>query len=170
MFKKNTKGFTLVELLVVIAIISLLSSVVLTSLNAARSKGRDAKRLSDVSEIQKALALYYSDHGSYPIMSWGNSIPSGYWSTLTNALVPDYLPSMPKDPTNQGTDNFSGYNYAYFAANYGGSGQWYMIVFRLENSPSPIESSDGTYACNGVRFHYGSGSNGIVTVGPGCAI
>ena len=38
----KTKGFTLIELLVVISIISLMSSVVIASLNSARDKGRIA--------------------------------------------------------------------------------------------------------------------------------
>jgi prepilin-type N-terminal cleavage/methylation domain-containing protein len=63
---KKQKGFTLIELLVVIAIISILSTVVMTGLNSAREKGRDAKRLSDVKSLQKALELYYDTCGGYP--------------------------------------------------------------------------------------------------------
>ena len=44
--------------LVVIAIIGILSSVVLASLNGARKKGRDARRISDLKQIQLALEMY----------------------------------------------------------------------------------------------------------------
>jgi prepilin-type N-terminal cleavage/methylation domain-containing protein len=64
--KKRTQGFTLIELLVVISIIGLLSSIVLASLNTARSKARDAKRKQDLHQIQIALELYYSTYGGYP--------------------------------------------------------------------------------------------------------
>ena len=54
-----TLGFTLVELLVVISIIGLLAGIVLSSLNSARAKGRDARRVSDIKQLQLALTLYY---------------------------------------------------------------------------------------------------------------
>lgn len=64
---KNQRGFTLIELLVVIAIIGLLASVVLLALNSARSKARDARRVSDVRQIMSALELYLNDCNSYPV-------------------------------------------------------------------------------------------------------
>ncbi|MCX6731429.1 MAG: prepilin-type N-terminal cleavage/methylation domain-containing protein, partial [Candidatus Parcubacteria bacterium] len=65
-FQENKKGFTLIELLVVISIIGLLSSIVLASLNSARAKARDAKRMSDLHQLQLALELYYNQYGQYP--------------------------------------------------------------------------------------------------------
>lgn len=82
----NTKkGFTLIELLVVIAIIGILSSVVLASLNSARQKSRDARRVSDIKQLQLALELYFDTAGTYP--------------AALSALVPAQIASIPQDPT-----------------------------------------------------------------------
>lgn len=64
---KSKSGFTLIELLVVVSIITLLSSIVFSALSKARSKARDARRVSDMHQIQTALELYLDGHnGSYP--------------------------------------------------------------------------------------------------------
>lgn len=82
-------GFTLIELLVVIAIIGILSSVVLASLNTARKKGRDARRIADIKQLQLALELYYDANGEYPV-------------ALTDAalVTPGYIAAIPVDPMN----------------------------------------------------------------------
>ena len=77
MHLKNKKGFTLIELLVVVAIIGILASVIMASLNTAESKARDAKRISDMQQIQTALELYYSNHGDYPPSAPGGA---GCWA------------------------------------------------------------------------------------------
>ena len=57
--RRARAGFTLIELLVVIGIIGVLASVVLASLNSARKKARDARRVSDIKQIQLALELHF---------------------------------------------------------------------------------------------------------------
>jgi len=82
---RKNKGFTLIELLVVIAIIGILSSVVLASLNTAREKSRDAKRVSDIKQLQLALELYYDTKGEYP-------------DAIANLLTEGLIPAEPVDP------------------------------------------------------------------------
>jgi prepilin-type N-terminal cleavage/methylation domain-containing protein len=60
-----TTGFTLIELLVVIAIIGVLSSVVLASLNTARSKGNDAAIQANLGTVKTQAQLYFDVNQSY---------------------------------------------------------------------------------------------------------
>lgn len=67
--KRTKDGFTLIELLVVIAIIGLLSTLSIIALNSARARARDAKRISDVKQMQIALEMYYNENNAYPASS-----------------------------------------------------------------------------------------------------
>jgi type II secretory pathway pseudopilin PulG len=90
---------------VVISIISLLSSVVLTSLNDARAKARDSVRKSTLKQLQIAIEAYYADNGSYP----GTL---GYFSNLTT-LHSFYTDLVPKYISMISNDMVSGKNYIY---------------------------------------------------------
>jgi prepilin-type N-terminal cleavage/methylation domain-containing protein len=83
--KKTGDGFTLIELLVVIAIIGILSSVVLASLNTAREKSRDVRRVADLNSLALSLELYFDAKNEYP--------------DDLNKLSPDYISAVPKDPS-----------------------------------------------------------------------
>jgi prepilin-type N-terminal cleavage/methylation domain-containing protein len=107
MLSMKHKGFTLVELIVVIAIIGILSAVVIGSLNDARSKGRDSKRIADLSNIQLALALYLNKYSTYP---------TGGWADLKTELEDErFISELPQDPINSG-DNI--YTYISDGPNY----------------------------------------------------
>ena len=84
----SRRGFTLIELLVVIAIIGILSSVVLASLNSARKKGRDARRVADLKQLQLALELSYDANGTYPAAL-----------SSANLVTPGYISVIPADPS-----------------------------------------------------------------------
>ncbi len=82
---KYSKGFTLLELLVVIIIIGLLAAIIMASVNSARAKGRDTKRITEMKSMVDALAIYYSANGSYP-----KTCNSG-----SCVLVPTYISKFP---------------------------------------------------------------------------
>jgi prepilin-type N-terminal cleavage/methylation domain-containing protein len=96
-FSKKEKGFTLIELLVVIAIIGLLSSLVLVSLGPARKKARDARRESDLRQINTAMELCYSDSAC----TLGDRYATATAGTNTVLAIGTYLNPVPVDPSSQ---------------------------------------------------------------------
>jgi len=128
----KSRGFTLIELLVVIAIIAMLSSVVLSSLNSARQKSRDARRLADIKQIQTALELYFD--GANPVE---------YPDALSALTSGGYMTSIPTDPSTNAAysyDNLTGSNGACSVSS--GSCVNYVLGATLENTSHSALSQD----------------------------
>ena len=154
------KGFTLIELLVVVAIIGILATVVLASLDSARSRARDAKRLSDIRTIQTALEAYYLENGTYPLLNVPNGSWIGshldHWSDLEAALGT----ALPVDPRNDSSSSepraasTGEYVYSYFAAPSSDFcfGRAYMLVFQLEGK-NGNGANDGIEFCRLLPFY-----------------
>lgn len=152
-FLINTKrGFTLIEMMVVIAIIGILTAIVTANLVAAKSKTRDAKRVSDLSQIQIALEMAFDRCNAYPpnITNLNDNITmnsSGAVCTRvdssgqTVALTLGYfITAIPKDP--------DGTNYTYSLNNYTD----YVLRAKLENNNRSVleDASD----IDGIVYGY----------------
>ncbi len=111
----RTRGFTLIELLVVIAIIGILSSVVLASLNSARQKGRDSRRIADIKQLQLALELFYDSCGVYPSTLATSATNSGCPSGTT---LGSFIATVPLDPQTKAAYKYAALGSGTVCSNY----------------------------------------------------
>lgn len=136
---KNTKkGFTLIELLVVIAIIGILSSVVLASLNNARRKSRDARRMADLQQIKLAAELYFDVGSSYP--------------EAIADLVPDQIGSEPLDPLTDASYAYEAYESDGSTAESGETVTDYCLGADLEDDTASTTSDGDCQTALGVDY------------------
>lgn len=140
--RKSKAGFTLIELLVVIAIIGVLASIVLASLNSARRKSRDARRITDVKQIQLALELYFDGQGNqYPLGSTTCNLTVAYG--LEGLQTSGYIPQVPKDPLSGSTDATAiCYRYASGVPTGGSTRTVYHLSAQLEDAANPAFTGD----------------------------
>lgn len=130
---KDQKGFTIVELLMVIVIIAILAAITIVAYNGIQQRARDAKRVSDISQIKKALLAYDVRHGGVVRPGVvGYTKPAGEaahggWDVSSSASWLVFLRigngSMPIDPVNSNSDGTTplGVNrlYSYYCYNAG---------------------------------------------------
>jgi prepilin-type N-terminal cleavage/methylation domain-containing protein len=159
---RNSYGFTLIELITVIGILAILSSVVLAVVNPLEqfNKAQDSRRKSDLSQIQKALEVYYQDHQRYPYMYIDTDDKNTKISTTStdrtygdaNAVVDwgtDFRPYMDVLPIDPKTNK----SYAYWTDD---TGQSYALFASLDRKNDP-------QACTGTMCSraQGVGPNAI---------
>jgi len=140
--KKNEQGFTLIELLVVISIIGLLSTMAVISLNSARSKARDAKRVSDIKGLSTVIEMVRAN-GDDSVAIAGCTAQNALTTTCSGTELTPQVPNF-QDPTTPGTacthtpGSTCGYSIATAAGAAGAMYGDYEICAFLENGSGSL--------------------------------
>ena len=154
----RASGFTLIELIVVIGILGILAVAALVVLNplAQFQKADDARRKSDLAQIQRGLELYYQDHNQYPAYTTDTYQISGVvWGSNWSP----YMSVLPSDPipTN---------HYVYYVSTDGQSYYLYTSLDRPSSSDlckgvSPVPCGSTTACGSGNTCNYGVSSSNV---------
>jgi type II secretory pathway pseudopilin PulG len=115
-------GFTVIEVAILLVVCLIAGVVTLSSYLSAKASARDAQRISDVKQLQKALKYHYEEFGYYPQDS--NGVAVGVDNSFSRFVSP--WPTAPKPA--DGRCSSAANSYAYEQLN---SGENYQIRFCL---------------------------------------
>ena len=115
-----------------------LSSIVLASLNSARKKSRDARRVADVKQVQLALELFFDASSTYPL--------------LLSELAPTYIAAVPSDPLS-GTYTYNPYTNSAMnpACTTAGTCLYYHLGADLEAAGAATDSDRDATVSGGIN-------------------
>lgn len=174
----KNEGFTLIELLVVIAIIGLLSSVVMVSLDQARKRARDTKRVAEIEQLIQAVEMYHISNAAYP----GEGDTDGAIISPSCASYSDFIEDLKnegytvsEDPRHnvscgQSSVNNEDYLYAWDYKIDGGQGTHCIGINRLETDwavnkldkyPDNDAGDDFSGSSYGIQYTTSGGDVGI---------
>ncbi len=102
--KKGARGFSLIELLVVITCLILLAVIVTRTVENAIPRARDARVISEFSDLQKGLAAFYALYQVYPCGdNWVKNPADNLWYNIDTTVDGKSFLQGNVDPANQAT-------------------------------------------------------------------
>ncbi len=140
-------GFTLIELMVAIAIVAILAAIGFTIYSSTQKTTRDARRVGDLKEVQKALEQYFVSNQTYPVGSTNKTpFDNSNFVTALGSYFQNNKP--PLDPIN---DNARGLVYDYFSGGSCTPPQRYIVCAQLESCGNKCNRGAlPTDGCSGV--------------------
>ena len=154
----RTSGFTIIELLIVIVVIGIIASITVVSYNGVQARGQDARRKSDIVNLQDAIEIYKINNGTFPAVTPANTDGSGWEVSYTNAsFIPPLVSSgimstQLLDPLNTSTYYYRYYKYT--AGSYScdsSKGEFYVLQIRTLQSQSGNGGGPG-FQCTGRNW------------------
>lgn len=150
---KKIKGFTLIELIIAIAVIAVLSTIFISVVDpvSQSQKTNDARRKSDLAQIQRALEAYYNDVGTYPSHSTDPLNPYQISTVDTTDPIKEfgdswqpYMNVVPKDLS------FPKRKYLYYASS---GGQSYYLYANLERGSRDLQACNNGNPCSSLTLN-----------------
>lgn len=132
----RTQGFTLIELLVVIAIIGILSSIVIASLNSARTKGSVAAVKGSLAQVRAQAENYYDTNATYGASVSATVSTTGTVTSATGFVTDTVLQAQLKQAALQSSATTT------ITTNSGGN--LWAISTTLKNGKQYCIANDGT--------------------------
>lgn len=156
--RRERGGFTIVELLIVIVVIAILAAIAVVAYSGTQERARDAQRLQDVTNLQKAIGMYYARTGTMPprspaSVSWADSknYPSDYISDITG--IDGGFAKLPVDPRNAGSMYYRYYVYSpgYYGCD-AARGSFYVLQIMDMESTSGTHPKSPGFSCSGRNW------------------
>ena len=144
-------GTTKIEILTALLLIGILGVVAVGAVSNARSRTRDAVRLSDVRQVQAGLELYFNDFNTYPVPTDVTPLgqastrclsENGFSASCTPSLETVYMDVVSPTPT-KGLKKLSSCGGVTNAYCYLADDQSYVVQFELENNLDALGLTKG---------------------------